>query len=112
VGALATLEAAGLTLEVVDGDRLRVTPVARLTPELRLLVTEHKPTLVAAVRVRDRWRHPEPGTVRARAKANAAALLAELEALPELTVEQEQEAAYYRAVWCPAADAKENGQHG
>jgi len=39
--------------------------------------------------------------VRRRYRENAAALLAELEALPELTAEQEQEAAYYRSVVSP-----------
>ncbi len=100
MGALATLRDAGLTLEIVDGDRLRVTPAARLTPELRLLVTEHKQKLVAAVRTRDRWRRPDPGTIRERNRDRAAALLAELEALPERTEEQKAEAAYYRTSWC------------
>lgn len=99
MGALATLRDAGLTLEVVDGDRLRVMPAARLTPELRAVVKEHKAALVAAVRTRDRWRRPDPGTIRERNRTRAAALLAELEALPELTADQEQEAAYYRTAW-------------
>ena len=41
-----------------------------------------------------------PNTLRERNRDRAAALLAELEALPERTEEQEAEAAYYRTAWC------------
>lgn len=45
---LATLRAAGLTVRL-DGDALRVGPRERLTPELRVLVAEHKAALLEAL---------------------------------------------------------------
>ena len=48
---------------------------------------------------------PDTGAsaIRARYRENAAALLAELDALPGLSKEQQQEAAYYRSLLVPAA---------
>lgn len=96
MNALAILRDAGLTLEVLDGDRLRVTPAALLTPALRAVVAEHKAEILAELAPRPWW---SPDALRERNRTRAAALLAELEALPERTAEQETEAAYYRAAW-------------
>jgi len=41
-----------------------------------------------------------PDALRARHKERAAALLAELDALPRLTTEQALERRYYRRTWC------------
>lgn len=111
--ALAALRDAGLSVELVDGERLRVTPAARLTPALRVVVVEHKADIVARLSVPPHdsplWRTVWPPTdwtpdaVRARHRERAAALLAELERLPRLSRDQRLERDYYRRWWC--ADA-------
>ena len=49
---LATLAAAGATVEIVE-DRLRIdAPTGTLTPELRSVLLEQKPALIALLRPR------------------------------------------------------------
>jgi len=67
---LAQATAAGLTLEAA-GDRLRVRPRDRLTPELRAALLAHKPALLALL-----GGLPDPATVAARAAAFQAQLAA------------------------------------
>lgn len=40
---------AGFVLEVIDGGRLGVTPAAKLTPELRTFIRDHKPEILASL---------------------------------------------------------------
>lgn len=48
--ALQILQGAGVTVELVDGDRLRLSPRAALTDELREIAREHKAELLARLR--------------------------------------------------------------
>lgn len=45
---LATLRAAGFTV-TQEGDRLKVAPASRLTPELRAMVQAHRDEIIAAL---------------------------------------------------------------
>lgn len=99
MGALATLRAAGLAVEALPDGHLRVTPAERLTDDLRALIHEHKAAILA--QLADAERDMSASAIRERFRQNAAALLAELEALPALSQEQEDEAAYYRSVVTP-----------
>jgi hypothetical protein len=109
MGALATLRASGLHVEILPEGRLRVTPAERLTDELRALIREHKTNIMAelaaapiAVPTAEASVTLPMGTnPRAYFRAATAVLLAELDALPELSQEQEDEAAYYRSVVSP-----------
>ena len=114
--ALATLQAAGLDVVAVPDGRLRVTPAARLTDDLRALVRGHRAEILADLaaapaetlkKAETSGPMPAPGAaaIRERFRRNAAALLAELEALPALTAEQAAEAAYYREVVSPRTRA-------
>jgi len=100
MGALAVLRAAGLQVQVLPDGRLRVTPAHLLTDELRALIREHRAAILAELAPSG----PSAGEVaaiRRRYRENAAALLAELEVLSELSEEQQTEAAYYRSVVTP-----------
>ena len=107
MGALATLRASGLDVVALPDGRLRVTPAARLTDELRATVRKHRAEILAELAVplaptAEASAFPPMGTnPRAYFRAATAVLLAELDALPELSQEQEDEAAYYRSVVSP-----------
>lgn len=130
MGALAELRAAGLDVAALPGGRLKVTPAARLTDALRATVREHRAAILSELAAApiataaEACESPAPArmltnadtgggvqapperdmsaaAVRERFRQSAAALLADLEALPELTPEQAEEAAYYRSVVSP-----------
>lgn len=48
--ALATLQGAGVTVELLEGDRLRLSPKAAITEALRELAREHKAAILALLR--------------------------------------------------------------
>jgi len=50
VNALETLQGAGLTVELLDGDRLRLSPKAAITEALRELARAHKAEILALLR--------------------------------------------------------------
>lgn len=50
---LSPLTAAGLTVRVVNGDRLSVAPATRLTDDLRRHICQHKPELLALLVAND-----------------------------------------------------------
>jgi len=58
MSALSVLYEHGLTVQLIDGGRLYVTPRDRLTDDLRGFIREHKPEIVAALQPGDRW-NPE-----------------------------------------------------
>jgi len=54
---LAILEKAGLHVQVRAGDRLRVSPATRITPELDAMIRTHKRAIV------DEYRAAHPATI-------------------------------------------------
>lgn len=50
MNALETLQGAGLTVELLEGDRLRLSPKAALTEALRELAQAHKAEILALLR--------------------------------------------------------------
>jgi hypothetical protein len=54
VEILCRLEVRGLTCQVTPEGRLRVGPAARLSPDLALLIQEHRDDLITLTRVCDR----------------------------------------------------------
>ena len=44
---LERVKVAGLSVSVADDDKLQITPYGKLTPELRGLLVQHKPAIIA-----------------------------------------------------------------
>ena len=96
---LAELTGLGVRLWV-EGERLRFdAPAGVMTPERLAAVREHRAAILAELAPSER--DMSAAAIRQRYRDSASLLLSELETLPDLTPEQEQEAAYYRSVVSP-----------
>ena len=76
VGVLVQLEAEGVTVVAV-GDRLKVKPIARLTPEQRTGLERYRRDILLLLRICDE-------TVQARREAYVAQLTAAVDSVPTL----------------------------